>query len=43
LHQSGHNGKLSGTYSEFEKNPAFKSIRPEDAAILSGRHLVFDK
>jgi len=43
LHPSERNGKSSGRYSEFEKNPAFKCIHPDDVAILSGRHLVFDK
>jgi hypothetical protein len=43
LHPSGRNGKSSGRYSEFEKNPAFKCIRPDDVAIPSGRHSVFDK
>jgi hypothetical protein len=43
LHPSGHNGKSSGRYSEFEKNPAFKCILPDDVTILSGRHSMFDK
>jgi hypothetical protein len=43
LHLSGHNGKSSGLSSEFEKNPALKYIRPDDVAIPSGRHSVFDK
>jgi hypothetical protein len=29
LHLSKHNGKSSGRSSEFEKNPAFKCIRPD--------------
>jgi hypothetical protein len=43
LHPSGRNGKSSGRYSEFEKNPALKCICPDDVAISSGRHSVFDK
>jgi hypothetical protein len=39
----GHNGKSSERYSEFKKNPAFKCIRPDDVAIPSGHHSVFDK
>jgi hypothetical protein len=43
LHPSGRNGKSSGSSSEFEKNPTFKCICPDDVAIPSGRHSVFDK
>jgi len=43
LHSSGRNGKSSRRYSKFEKNPAFKCIRPDDMAIPSGRHSVFAK
>jgi hypothetical protein len=43
LHPSGRNGKLSGRSSEFEKNLTFKCIHPDDVAIPSGRHSVFDK
>jgi hypothetical protein len=43
LHPSGRNGKSSRRYSKFEKNPAFKCIRPDDMVILSGSHSVFDK
>jgi len=43
LHQSGRNGKSSSRFSKFEKNPAFKCIRPDDVVILSRRHSVFDK
>jgi len=43
LHPFGCNGKSSGYYSEFEKNPAFKCIHLDDVAIPSGRHSVFDK
>jgi hypothetical protein len=43
LHPSGRNGKSSGRYSKFEKNPAFKCIRPDDVVIPSERHSVFDK
>jgi hypothetical protein len=37
LHPSERNGKSPSLYSEFEKNPAFKYIRPKDMAI-SSRH-----
>jgi len=43
LHPSGRNGKSSGHSSEFEKNPAFKCIRPDDVVIPYGCHSVFDK
>jgi hypothetical protein len=43
LHSSERNGKSSRHYSEFEKNPAFKCILPDDVTIPSGRHSVFDK
>lgn len=43
LHLSERNSKSSGCSSEFEKNPAFKCIPPDDMAIPSGRHAVFDK
>jgi len=43
LHPSGRNGKSSGRSSEFEKNPAFKCICPDDVVIPSGCHSVFDK
>jgi len=43
LHPFGLNDKLSGRYLEFKKNPAFKCICPEDVAIPSGCHSVFDK
>jgi hypothetical protein len=43
LHPSGRNGKSFGCSSEFEKIPVFQCIRPDDVAILSGRHSVFDK
>jgi hypothetical protein len=43
LHLSEHNGKLSGRSSEFEKNPTFKCIRPDDMAIPSRRYSVFNK
>jgi hypothetical protein len=34
---------VSGRSLEFQKNPAFKCIHPDDVVILSGYHLVFDK
>jgi hypothetical protein len=43
FHPSEHNGKSSGRSSEFEKIPVFQCIRPNDVAILSRRHSVFDK
>jgi hypothetical protein len=43
LHPSGRNGKSSRPSSEFEKIPVFQRIRPDDVAIPSGRHSVFDK
>jgi hypothetical protein len=43
LHPSGRNGKSFGRSSEFEKIPVFQCIRPDDVAIPSGRHSVFDK
>jgi hypothetical protein len=43
FHPSGCNGKSSGRSSEFKKIPVFQCIRPDDVAILSGRHSVFDK
>jgi hypothetical protein len=43
FHPSGRNGKSSGRSSEFEKTPVFQRIRPDDVAIPSGRHSVFDK
>jgi len=43
LHSSGRNGKSSSRSSEFEKNTTFKCIRPDDVAISSGCHSVFDK
>jgi hypothetical protein len=35
LHSSRHNGKSSGRSSEFEKNPAFKCIRPDAIQCLT--------
>jgi hypothetical protein len=43
LHPSGRNGKSSERSSEFEKIPVFQCIHPNDVAIPSGRHSVFDK
>jgi hypothetical protein len=43
FHPSGRNGKSSERSSEFEKTPVFQRIRPDDVAIPSGRHSVFDK
>jgi hypothetical protein len=43
LYPSRRNGKASGRSSEFEKILVSKCIRPDDVAILSGRHSVFDK
>jgi hypothetical protein len=43
FHPSLCNGKLSGRSSEFEKIPVFQRIRPDDVAISSGHHSVFDK
>jgi hypothetical protein len=43
LHPSGRNGKSSGCSSEFKKIPVFQCIRPDDVAIPSGCHSVFDK
>jgi hypothetical protein len=43
LHSSERNGKSSERSSEFEKNLAFKCIRPDDVVIPSGRHSMFDK
>jgi hypothetical protein len=43
LHQTGRNGKSSGRSSESEKNLALKYIRPDDMAIPSRRHSVFNK
>jgi hypothetical protein len=43
FHPSERNGKSSGRSSEFEKTPVFQPIRPDDVAIPSGRHSVFDK
>jgi len=43
LHPSECNGKSSERTLEFEKIPVFQCIRPDDVAIPSGRHSVFDK
>jgi hypothetical protein len=43
LHPSGRNGKSSGCFSEFEKNPTFKCICSNDLAIPSRCHSMFDK
>jgi len=43
LHPSGLNGKSSGRYLEFEKNPLFNCIHLDNVAIPSERHSVFDK
>jgi hypothetical protein len=43
LHLSGRNGKSSSRSSEFQKNPAFKCICPDDVGILSGHLSVFHK
>jgi hypothetical protein len=43
FHPSRRNGKSSGRFSEFEKTLVFQSIRPDDVAIPSERHSVFDK
>jgi hypothetical protein len=43
FHPSRRNGKLSGRSSDFEKTPVFQCIRPDDVAIPSRRHSVFDK
>jgi hypothetical protein len=43
FHPSGRNSKLSGCSSEFEKIPVFQRIRPDDMAVQSGCHSVFDK
>jgi hypothetical protein len=43
LHPSERNGKSSDHFSEFEKNPAFKCIRPNGVAIPSRRLSLFDK
>jgi hypothetical protein len=43
LHPSGRNGKSSRRSSEFKKILVFQCIRPDDVAILSGHHSVFDK
>jgi hypothetical protein len=43
LYPSGRNGKSSGRSSEFEKIPVFQRIHPDDVAIPSRRHSVFDK
>jgi hypothetical protein len=43
LHPSRRNSKSSERSSEFEKNPAFKCIRPDDVLIPSGRLSMFDK
>jgi hypothetical protein len=43
LHPSGRNGKSSGCSSKFKKIQVFQCIRPDDVAIPSGHHSVFDK
>jgi hypothetical protein len=43
LHPFGRNGKSSGRSSEFEKNPVFKCIHPDDVVIPFECHSVFDK
>jgi hypothetical protein len=43
LHPSGRNGKTSERSSGFEKITMFQYTRPDDVAILSGCHSVFDK
>jgi len=43
LHPSGRLSNTSERPSEFEKNPAFKCIRPDDVAIPSGRQSMFNK
>jgi hypothetical protein len=37
FHPSGRHGKSPGRYSEFEMNPAFKCIHPDDVTIPSRR------
>jgi hypothetical protein len=43
LHTSGRHGNMSERSSKFQKNPAFKCIRPDDVAIPSERQSVFNK
>jgi len=43
FHPSRRNGKLSGSSLEFEKNPAFKCICPDDVVIRSECYSMLDK
>jgi hypothetical protein len=43
FHPSRRNGKSPERSSEYEKTLVFQRIHPDDVAIPSGRHSVFDK